>query len=101
MDLIDRQGVWYSVSYTQENSKATVSVNFASYEIPVTPGNASFHLFLDASVAELIVNQRHAVTTRIYRQPDGPLRINVSTLTKFTAFEAWQLRPISPDRLTT
>jgi beta-fructofuranosidase len=99
--LFDRQGLWYSVSYTKENSKATITVNFVPYEIPVTPGNASFHLYLDASVAELIVNQRHAITTRIYRQPEGPLRINVSTLPKFSAFEAHQLHPVSPNRLTT
>jgi beta-fructofuranosidase len=131
IQLIDSQGVWYSVSYTLENSKVTITVNFVPYEIPIAPVDrnahmpahiddmnhtsdpssppsprpspsiSSFHLFLDASVAELIVNQRHAITTRIYRQPEGPLRINVSTLTKFTAFEAHQLRPISPDRLTT
>jgi len=113
IQLIDSQGLWYSVSFTQENSKATITVNFVSYEIPSTPVhgnemsahlspiNPSFHLFLDASVAELIVNHRHAITTRIYRQPEGPLRINVSTLPKFSAFEAHQLHPISPDRLTT
>jgi hypothetical protein len=50
--------------------------------------------------AELIVNNRHAFTTRIYRKPEGPLRISVSGLIKFASFEAWQLQPISPDRLT-
>ena len=124
VQLFDRQGLWYSVSYSQEKSKATITVNFVSYEIPRTSADVSgandpsshsssppssltsrsevsFHLFLDASVAELIVNHRHAITTRIYRQPEGPLRINVSAPTKFTAFQAHQLRPISPDRLTT
>src|SRR5439155_1425379 len=62
-----------------------------------------FHLFLDASVAELICNSKHAVTTRYYRKPDGPLRIRVSDNDRLalTSLAAWQLRPISPDRLTT
>ncbi len=29
-------------------------------------------LFLDASVAELICDSRHAITTRIYRKPNAP-----------------------------
>jgi len=44
---------------------------------------------------------RHAFTSRIYRKPEGPLRISVSGLTKFASLEAWQLQSISPDRLTT
>jgi hypothetical protein len=61
-----------------------------------------FHLFLDASVAELICDSKHALTTRIYRKPDGPLRIVLgdSDLAQITSLQAWQLRAISSDRLT-
>ena len=57
---------------------------------------------VDASVVELICNGKHAFTTRIYRKPDGPLRISLSDsdLAQLDGLEAWQLRPISPDRLT-
>jgi beta-fructofuranosidase len=108
--IADRQGMWWSMSYSQENSKASVVINFQQFEIPALSNEPplrsltskpSFHLFLDGSVAELIVNNRHAFTSRIYRKPDGPLRISVSALTKFASFESWQLKPISPDRLTT
>ena len=61
----------------------------------------TFHLFLDASVAELIVDSRHAITTRIYRSPNGPLQIKISDPAQLKSLEAWQLRPISKDRLTT
>jgi hypothetical protein len=60
-----------------------------------------FRLFLDASVAELIVDRRHAITTRIYRKPDGPLRIAIGNDSQLEAFEGWQLRSISANRLTT
>ena len=61
-----------------------------------------FHLFLDASVAELICDHKHAITTRIYRQPDGPLSpmLSDSDWAQTTSLQAWQLRPISNDRLT-
>ena len=57
---------------------------------------------LDASVAEIICDRKHAITTRIYRQPDGPLRIvlSASDLAQITSLQAWQLCPISKDRLT-
>ena len=61
-----------------------------------------FSLFLDASVAELICDNRHAITTRIYRHPNGPLKITSATDEKsLYQLSAWQLQPISPNRLTT
>ena len=81
-----------------------LSVNGIPLDVPLGPKREiEFHLFLDASVAELICNSKHAVTTRYYRKPDGPLRIRVSDNDRLalTSLAAWQLRPISPDRLTT
>jgi hypothetical protein len=67
-----------------------------------TKTEREFHLYLDASVAELICDRKHAITTRIYRKPEGPLRLVLgdSDLAQLTTLEAWQLRPISSDRLT-
>jgi beta-fructofuranosidase len=105
LNLSDRHGVWWSISYTQENSKSTMNVNHVPVEIPVSPDNQpSFHLFIDGSVAELIIDQRHAITSRFYRRPEGPLHIELGAMAaagKLPYFEAWQLRPISSDRLTT
>jgi hypothetical protein len=63
---------------------------------------SEFRLFLDGSVAELICDNLHAVTIRIYRLPDGPLRLAATDgdLKSITSVEAWQLRAISADRLT-
>ena len=37
-----------------------------------------FRLFIDGSVAELIWNKKHAITTRIYRKPNGPCPLRQS-----------------------
>ncbi len=102
LTLEDQMGPWWSVALTQKDPAASLEVNGATFEFPSMPGNANdFHFFLDGSVAELIVNGRHAITTRIYRQPNGPLRIKPGKDFNPTSFQAWQLRPISRDRLTT
>jgi beta-fructofuranosidase len=103
--LEDRSGSWWSASLTQCNSVQTLTVNDASVEVPlgVSPSHHEFRLYLDGSVAELNLDRKHAITTRIYREPDGPLRIKVTAgdLAQLISLETWQLRPISPDRLTT
>jgi beta-fructofuranosidase len=102
LTLVDRSGPWWSVSLVHDKSTVTLTVNGTTVEIPAElEDGREFHLFLDASVAELIVDRRHAFTKRIYRPPHGPLRVETSDEAKLTSFEAWQLRPITPDRLTT
>jgi beta-fructofuranosidase len=103
--LEDRTGAWWSARLEPKGASAsTLTVNGKPLEIPREPkSETEFDLFLDASVAELVCNRQHVLTTRIYRKPDGPLRIRVSgaDFPTLTSLQAWQLRPISPDRLTT
>jgi beta-fructofuranosidase len=104
LSLADRSGMWWSLRLAPQGSGAKLTINGASVELPAsTKTEREFHLFLDASVAELICDRKHAVTTRIYRKPEGPLRLVLgdSDLAQFISLEAWQLRPISSDRLTT
>lgn len=99
--LEDRSGPWWSASLAKNNSVTTLTVNGTAIRISDNASRAhDFRLFLDASVAELIVDRRHAITSRIYRKPNGPLGINIGNHSPL-AFEGWQLRPISSDRLTT
>jgi len=102
--LEDRGGPWWSMTIEpKEVSAARISVNGKTAELPVEPQQGfSFDLMVDASVAELICNTRHAFTTRIYRKPKGPLRVTVddSESPSVENLEGWQLRAISPDRLT-
>jgi hypothetical protein len=100
--LQDRSGPWWSATLATGSSTTTVTVNGASFEIPVAPsGGHEFHLFLDGSVAELIVNRRHAITSRIYRHPNGALHVKLGVDSNAASLNAWLSRPISSDHLTT
>jgi beta-fructofuranosidase len=102
LTLEDHSGPWWSASLAKNNSATTLTVNGITVRIPDDANGAhKFRLFLDASVAELIVDRRYAITSRIYRRPDGPLHIKLEPDSRFASFEGWQLRPISRDRLTT
>jgi beta-fructofuranosidase len=103
--LADRSGRWWSAKLEPKGTAAvTLTVNGVALEVPLGPRHEiEFHLFLDASVAELICDRQYVLTTRVYRKPDGPLRFPSSDdpPSAFSSLQAWQLRPISPDRLTT
>jgi len=104
LTVADSGGPWWSLQLAPEGNGAKLEVNETTLNVPApSHREREFHLFLDASVAELICDRRHVVTSRIYRKPNGPLRIAVadSDLAQVTALDAWQLRPISKDRLTT
>jgi beta-fructofuranosidase len=103
LTLEDRAGVWWSVNCSASESGLKLSVGDLSADLPADPNAREFRLILDASVAELIFNKRHAFTTRIYRKPDGPLKLSVanSDVAKLESYKFWTLHPISGDRLTT
>jgi beta-fructofuranosidase len=94
-------GAWWSITFTQDSGKANLTVNNTAIEVAASEHEPEFHLYLDGSVAELIFDKQHALTTRIYNPAKGPLHVKISDTTKLVSFDAWQLKPISPDRLTT
>jgi beta-fructofuranosidase len=101
--LGDTTGAWWSLKISRSASRLTLRVNEKSIELPASDASEMrFHLLLDASVAELFCNDLHVLTSRIYRKPNGPLRVQVSDSepSALLTLEAWQLRPISRDRLT-
>ena len=102
--LADHNGPCLSVALeSPQGVPAKLTVNGKSIGLPGgTKPESEFHLFLDGSVAELICDGKHAITTRIYRKPDGPLRFTIadSDLRDVVSLHAWQLRPISSNRLT-
>jgi hypothetical protein len=61
-----------------------------------------FRLFVDGSVVELFFGRYRVFTVRIYRRPNGPLsfRSTEDPVKAFASLQAWQLRAISKDRLT-
>jgi beta-fructofuranosidase len=103
LTVADSAGPWWSLKVVSAGSGINLRINDKSIELPAPPGNLKFHLFLDGSVAEFFCNDLQVLTSRIYRKPVGPLRVQ-STVTDLAALltcEIWPLRPISPDRLTT
>ena len=57
-------------------------------------------LFLDGSLCEVFADKTTALTARIYKIPSTPLRLKIEGNTKLTALDAWQINPITKDRLT-
>lgn len=103
LTIADSAGPWWSLKARPSGAGTTLGINGKSIAIPRQSGDLKFYVYLDASVAEFFANDLHVLTTRIYREPDGPLRLHLSddALSNLKDFVAWQLRPISPDRLTT
>ncbi len=61
------------------------------------------HIFLDGSVVEIFANDRFCLTARIY--PADPRSTGIALhavggTATMASFDAWEMKPISPDRLT-
>ena len=57
-------------------------------------------IFLDGSILEVFANESTALTARIYQIPNGALRLRLEGEAEVVALDAWQMTPISKDRLT-
>lgn len=103
--LHDQTGSWLTVSLEQNgDSSAKLTINKITADIEIDGSKPlDFQLFLDASVAELICNSRHAFTARIYRKPAGNLQLSVGAEDerRIESFSVSKVEPISSDRLTT
>jgi sucrose-6-phosphate hydrolase SacC (GH32 family) len=58
------------------------------------------HVYLDGSVLEVFANETTSLTKRIYQIPSGPLTLKLEGAAELTSLDAWQMKPISKDRLT-
>jgi len=92
-----------SLAFDPGRSGAELSVGPKSAGVRATSGGEhQLRIFLDASVAECIVDDRRALTERCYAVPKGPLRLNILAqgLDAITSSRVWESKPISKDRLT-
>jgi beta-fructofuranosidase len=104
MAITDGAGPWWWLNLQVSGSAMVLQVCGKKIDLPLQASpETKFHLVLDASVAEFFCNSLHVVTSRIYRKPAGPLRVQISEdgLGRLQSLQTWQLRPISKDRLTT
>ena len=61
------------------------------------------HIFLDGSVVEIFANDRFCLTARIYpagARSTGVALYSAAGTANLSSFEAWEMQPISPNRLT-
>jgi hypothetical protein len=103
LNIVDDDGPWWSLRLGTQGAGPVLQVNGKEIEIAENLRASEFHLLLDASVAEFFCNSRQVVTTRIYRKPAGKLHLQIDepSRARLTSMQAWPLRPVSKDRLTT
>lgn len=89
------------ISCTNDSRARRLSVDEIVAALP-EPSDSPLrlHMFLDGSVLEIQANRTTAVTARVYRVPDGPLRVRMEGLSERAILSCWQMTPISRNRLT-
>lgn len=84
-----------------DSGKQTLRVNDVTCPIPPRSNSElGFHIFLDGSVMEIFVDDLSAITARMYKIPSGPLRLKLDGDARVMSLAAWQIKPISGNRLT-
>jgi beta-fructofuranosidase len=87
------------IAYEPQKKDAELRVNSTQAEF-ATNEPVTLRIFLDGSVLEVFANDNIVITARVYAVPSTPLLVEVSDTTALEALDVWQMRPISPDRLT-
>lgn len=90
-----------TISGTNPSGTRELRVNSVTAPLRGPAGSPlRLHLLLDGSVMEVFANQTTALTARIYHVPSSPLRVTLEGDARVVFLQAWQINPISRDRLT-
>lgn len=90
-----------AISCLNQSGNRQLRVNTVTAPLPGAAGSSvHLHMFLDGSVLEVFANGTTALTARIYQIPSSPLRVRLEGNAELTNLDAWQMTPISKDRLT-
>ncbi len=90
-----------TIACTNKSSTRELRVNSVTAPFPGTHGDpVHLHMFLDGSVLEIFANETTALTARIYEVPTSSLRLKLEGNANLISLDAWQMTPISKDRLT-
>ena len=87
------------IAYDPHNKDPELRVNGTAAPFETNEG-VTLRVFLDGSVLEVFANEKVVITARVYTAPSTPLLVDVSDPTTLESLDVWQMRPISPDRLT-
>jgi len=96
VDLLPDSGDFVSIAVVPGQHLKVGAVK-APLTASVTPLN--LHILIDGSVVEVFIENGPTLTARIYQVPSGPLRLKLEGAT-INSLDAWQMKPISKDRLT-
>jgi len=95
------RGDFATIACSNQGGRRQFRVNTVKALLAGAAGSpVQLHMFLDGSVLEVFVNQTLALTARIYDVPAGPLRLKIEGDAELSDLDAWQMKPISKDRLT-
>jgi beta-fructofuranosidase len=90
-----------TLSFIDKGSGRELRVKTLAAPVAGSPGSPiHLHMFFDGSVLEIFANATTALTARVYRKPSGPIRLSFEGSAEVKLLDAWQMKPISPDRLT-
>ncbi len=94
-------GDFVTIACANRSGSRELRVNTVTAPLPGVSGSSvHLHMFLDGSVLEVFANGTTALTARTYQIPKGPLRLNLEGQVELVSLDAWQINPISKDRLT-
>jgi beta-fructofuranosidase len=102
LNLVSEAGASFaSIRLANQSGHRELRVND---RVATIAGNPSapvrLHVFLDGSVLEVFVDGTAVVTSRVYQATSGPLRVTLEGRAESLDLHAWQINPISRNRLT-
>jgi beta-fructofuranosidase len=95
----EKNETFAEIAYDPARKESELRVNETSSAL-ATSEPITLHLFLDGSVLEVFANEQVALTARVYASSNAPLQLEVYDLKALETLDAWQMQPISRDRLT-
>ena len=92
---------WAAISCANKSNARELRINHIVAPLAGTASSpVHLHMYLDGSVLEIFANETTSVTARIYRTASGPLRLILASDVEVLSLDAWQMTPISTNRLT-
>ena len=93
-------GNFVSISLSKKSGSRELRVNTVTAPLPGIVGDpVRLHMFLDGSVLELFANNTVAMTARVYQNASETLRLRLEDDAELLSLGAWQIKPISENRL--
>lgn len=90
-----------TISGVNKAGRCELRVDQVSAPLPRAFGSpVHLHIFLDGSVLEVFANGTTSLTKRVYQIPSGALKVKLEGHAELITVHAWQMNPISKDRLT-